>query len=92
MVIIFVEHITNRVGYTFDFIFGQREIQYRLTSDVDIFNADSRARLNYSNRKFDVPTIPPSTLLFPISTHFKTIRITILVSRLTSIPLDRCGK
>ena len=35
--LIFVENITNRLIYTFDFIFKERDLTYQLTSDKESF-------------------------------------------------------
>ena len=67
MLYIFVEHITSRVEYTFDFIFRQRNIAYCLVDDPKHFSSLEGSKLNYSGRKLDVSSIFPSTLLFELA-------------------------
>ena len=63
MVLVLVEEITNRLTYTFDFIFKSRGITYELTTRRDIFNDSSFKKLNYSTLETREKQIVPSDLL-----------------------------
>jgi len=65
MLLIYVEKITERLRYTLDFIFDERQIKYEVTCDKYYFNESKAKKLNYSNLNFDyVLFIKPSNLLF----------------------------
>ena len=65
MILIYVEEISERLLYTFDFIFKERRIEYRLTNDKHFLESSSLPKFNYSNEEIDyILYIRPSTLLF----------------------------
>ncbi|MGY8926818.1 MAG: polysaccharide deacetylase family protein [Flavobacteriales bacterium] len=65
MVLVFVENVTNRLQYTFDFIFKIRGVDYSFTLNKKEFIDSIETKLNYSNFNLDSsPTIIPSVLLF----------------------------
>ncbi|MEY4572122.1 MAG: hypothetical protein RLZ10_1348 [Bacteroidota bacterium] len=65
MILIYVEEISERLLYTFDFIFKERRIEYRITNDKHFLENSSLPKFNYSNLEIDyVLYIRPSTLLF----------------------------
>ncbi len=64
MIHIFVETITPRIEYTFDFIFKSRAVDFVLTSDIGKFKDFSGKKINYSKIESDGVKITPSNLLF----------------------------
>jgi len=65
MILIYVEQITERVKYTFDFVFKEREIPYLLTDDFVKFEQYHELKFNYSERYFEeTAQIKPVSLLF----------------------------
>ena len=65
MILIYVEEISERLLYTFDFIFKERRIEYRLTNDKHFLETSSLPKFNYSNIDIEHTLyIQPSTLLF----------------------------
>lgn len=65
MLLVFVEQISERVSYTFDFVFKERKIEYVLTNDFVQFERFEGTKLNYSERHFEnVVKILPANLLF----------------------------
>lgn len=65
MILIYVEEISERLLYTFDFIFKERRIEYRITNDQHFIETSSLPKFNYSNVEIDhILYIRPSTLLF----------------------------
>lgn len=65
MVVVLVDEITNRVRYTFDFIFEIRGLEYTLVSDSDEFLNFEGVKLNYSSHLIEgVTFIKPSVLLY----------------------------
>jgi len=73
--IIFVEKITNRLQYIFDFIFKERDLQYMLTDNQEGFLASKASKFNYSRVSFDpdILTLIPSSILFRESIYKYTI-------------------
>ncbi len=73
--IIFVEKITTRLQYTFDFIFKERDLQYLLTDNKKDFLASNQPQFNYSRISFDedIPSLIPSSMLFRKSIYNYTI-------------------
>ena len=73
--IIFVEKITNRLQYTFDFIFKERDLQFVLTDNKKEFLASNQPQFNYSRISFieDIPSLIPSSMLFRKSIYNYTI-------------------
>lgn len=75
MILIFCEQVSERLIYTFNFIFGVRDIAYKICNDPIIFDKESGLKLNYSERNFEgVQSIKPSTLLFQIGLPEQVIR------------------
>jgi len=62
--LVFVEKITPRLIYTFDFVFKVRGVDYSFcTSKIQFEEAIEVAKLNYSSQDFDCATIKPAKLL-----------------------------
>lgn len=65
MLLIFVDQISERLIYTFDFIFKDRSIAYRVTNDWLFFCNQEDVKFVYSEKfSEDHLQIKPSTLLF----------------------------
>ena len=63
--LIFVETVNERLTYAFDFIFKERDLNYRFTSDESEFEQYSEPKFNYSNKNLgNAPSIVPSSILF----------------------------
>ena len=63
--LIFVEKVNERLTYTFDFIFKERDLSYVFTSSEAEFEKSLDEKFNYSQKKFGAtPSISPSTILF----------------------------
>jgi hypothetical protein len=64
-VLVYVEKITNRLRYTFEFIFESQNIEFSLTDNYGKFLVEDTLKLNYSKIETgDIPSIFPSDLLF----------------------------
>lgn len=75
MIEIFVDEISERVTYTFDFVLKDNGISYKFNNDFKTFESSSNIKFNYSDRYFDgVLQLRPSTLLFEES--IRTYHIT----------------
>ncbi len=65
MIEIFVEQISERLIYTFDFVFKERGLDYQLNNDFLSFEKSTAAKFNYSERYFEeIHQMIPATLLF----------------------------
>lgn len=65
MLLVYVDQISERVQYTFDFVFKEREIAYLLTNDFVKFDQYEESKFNYSERFFEETVqIKPVSLLF----------------------------
>lgn len=65
MVLIFVDEITERLIFTFDFVFLERQIEYEFTNDPLYFERIQENKFNYSNRYFEnIKGLIPATILF----------------------------
>jgi len=65
MLYIYVEKITDRCLYTFNFVFNEQNIEYRLTDDITFFQKTKGQKLNYSHKKIlNVKQLQPASLLF----------------------------
>jgi len=65
MLLVYIDQITERVQYTFDFVFKEREISFLLTNDFVKFDQFEGAKFNYSERYFEETVqIKPVNLLF----------------------------
>ncbi len=63
--LIFVEKVNERLTYTFDFIFKERDLNYLFTSNADEFKEYTEAKFNYSKVNLgNSPTVAPSNMLF----------------------------
>lgn len=63
--IVFVDQVTERLQYTFDFVFKQHGLHYELTNDVSVFTASNETKFSYSDYPFEaVIGLHPSSLLF----------------------------
>jgi len=63
--LIFVEKVNERLTYTFDFIFKERDLNYAITSNEFEFEQYSEAKFNYSKINLNnTASLSPSTLLF----------------------------
>lgn len=65
MIVVFVREVTERLIFTLDFIFNERNVKYQLTNDPVFFSKTEHLRLNYSTQFFEnAVTISPSSVLF----------------------------
>lgn len=65
MIVVFVEEVTERLVYVFDFIFTDRNIAYRITNDPVYYEVLEGFKFNYSNKNFETGLqITPSEVLF----------------------------
>jgi hypothetical protein len=65
MLVVFVEEVSERLIYTLDFIFRDRQIEYQITNDPIYYNKLKGFKFNYSNRFFESGVhIQPSDLIF----------------------------
>lgn len=73
MILILVENITNRLEYTFDFIFKERGLDYKFTTRIEEYDQyPANRRLNYSHHDSVNRHLTPSELLFDIDVnHYK---------------------
>tara|TARA_B100000508_G_scaffold141079_1_gene146041 strand:+ start:9467 stop:10756 length:1290 start_codon:yes stop_codon:yes gene_type:complete len=75
MVTIFSDIISKRLRYVAQLIFEDREIEYEIINDPDVFQARDGLKLAYSDYPFEegvFPTVNPASLLFEedIRTHY----------------------
>ena len=72
--LIFVEKVNERLTYTFDFIFKERDLSYLFTSSEAEFEKSLDEKFNYSQKKIGAtPSITPSTILFNDSIENHTL-------------------
>lgn len=65
MIEIFVDEISERAAYTFDFVLKDNGIDYKFNNDFKTFESSTHPKFNYSDRYFDhVLQFSPSILLF----------------------------
>lgn len=65
MIYIYVEQISERLIYTFDFVFKDRGIKYHVSNDQFDFKNSTEFKLNYSNFDFEgILKIEPAPILF----------------------------
>lgn len=65
MIEIYVDEISERLVYTFDFIFSERGQVYKLNNDFLSFEHSTYPKFNYSKRHFDsILQLIPADLLF----------------------------
>jgi hypothetical protein len=65
MLLVYVDQINERVQYTFDFVFKERQIPFVLTNDFVKFDQFEGEKFNYSERYFEnVVQLKPVSLLF----------------------------
>ena len=53
MLLVFVEEISERLLYTFDFVLKERGIEFSITNDPVHFEQVQTARFNYSEREIE---------------------------------------
>ena len=65
MVDIFVEQVSERLIYTLDFIFKERDVPYKIINDFHLFNKSTNIKFNYSPKEVGCKVnIFPSTFLY----------------------------
>lgn len=65
MITIYVDQVSERLIYTLDFVFHERNLEYALTNDHLYFENLEGSKLNYSERHFEnILGIQPATVLF----------------------------
>ena len=65
MIEIFVEQVSERLIYTLDFIFKERDVSYKINNDKFLFEKSTNIKFNYSTLDFDdCVHISPSELLY----------------------------
>lgn len=65
MLEIFVDEISERASYTFDFLLKENGISYQFNNDFKSFESSTNKKLNYSERHFEnVVQLIPSSVLF----------------------------
>ena len=52
MIEIFVDQVSERLIYTLDFVFNERELSYKLNNDFLSFENSTLPKFNYSERFF----------------------------------------
>lgn len=63
--LIYVKNITERLTYTLDFIFKERDLKYQTTNNLNLFENSKGSKLNYSNQTIsNTVQIQPSSILF----------------------------
>src|SRR3990167_1573009 len=63
--IVFVDQVTERLQYTFDFVFKQHGLRYELTNDLSVFTTSTEDKFSYSDYPFEgIQVLSPSSLLF----------------------------
>ncbi len=68
--IVFVDQVTERLQYTFDFVFKHHGLHYELTNDLSVFTSSTEDKFSYSDYPFDAITcLNPSSLLFDETIH-----------------------
>ncbi len=73
MILVFVDEITPRITYVFDFIFKVRGFDYELTTDEQLFQESTDKKLNYTRKEKEGLNILPSQLLFEHEIHHYTV-------------------
>lgn len=65
MVEIYVDQISERLIYTLDFVFNERDLSYKLNNDYLSFKKSSLPKFVYSERHFDnILQMMPASILF----------------------------
>jgi hypothetical protein len=63
--LVYVDQVTERLQYTFDFVFRQHGVAYEFTNDRSVFEQSAATKLNYSEYPFGgISQLSPSELLF----------------------------
>lgn len=63
-ILVFTENPSSRLNYVLNFISQIWEIDFQLCHEESVFNEDSNAKINYSNKNLDGFHIIPQGLLF----------------------------
>jgi hypothetical protein len=74
MIIIYSEHITNRLKYVADFIFKDKNILYSITDSETVFKTSDAIKINYSKKELEANlSFIPQGILFEteIKTNYK---------------------
>ncbi|WP_299578308.1 polysaccharide deacetylase family protein [uncultured Sunxiuqinia sp.] len=75
MLVVFAQEITNRLQYTFDFIFSEiLGVPFLLTTDLHEFNESQFPKINYSLLPLDCPLqMHPHPILFQHTINFHSL-------------------
>ena len=82
--LIYVKNITERLTYTLDFIFKERDLKYQTTNNLNLFEKSQEPKLNYSDQTIaNTVQIKPSPILFNSGIEYKEYLIKFFALCLT---------